>query len=171
MAPPEFPSRLRYSTPVYQPRVPVPDPTEPAGEVRSPNSSSRSNSLPLLRTTLRLRPTRPQGVVNTGKLAQFNIMKWFKKKNKKARTQEDLRAAQSFPQHRTPPVSSQTLARLPTSLLERMFAFVCPHAKDETYESCEDSAAEDTCMLCDLRDLSHCAQVSMRWRAAAVNVL
>lgn len=98
-------------------------------------------------------------------------MKWFKKKNKKARSQEDLNPTRSFPQYGTPPVSSQTLARLPAPILERIFAFVCPHARDETYESCEDSAAEDTCMLCDLRDLSHCAQVSRKWRAAAVNVL
>ncbi|KAK0123954.1 hypothetical protein ONS95_008942 [Cadophora gregata] len=98
-------------------------------------------------------------------------MKWFKKKNKKARSQEDLRATRSLPQNATPPVSRETLARLPVPILERIFAFVCPHAKDETYDSCEDSAAEDTCMLCDLRDLSHCAQVSRKWRAAAVNVL
>lgn len=111
-------------------------------------------------------------MVNTGKLAKFNIMKWFKKKNKKARSQENLdTSSRTYPQYGTPPVSSQTLAKLPTDILERIFSFVCPHAKDETYESCEDSAVEDTCMLCDLRDLSHCAQVSRKWRAAAVNVL
>ncbi|CZT50815.1 related to F-box domain protein [Rhynchosporium secalis] len=97
-------------------------------------------------------------------------MKWFKRKNKKSRSQ-DLENTRSSPQHATPPVSSQTLAKLPDPILERIFAFVCPHARDETYESCEDSAAEDTCMLCDLRDLSHCAQVSRKWRAAAVKVL
>ncbi|KAJ5050947.1 uncharacterized protein L3040_002814 [Drepanopeziza brunnea f. sp. 'multigermtubi'] len=63
------------------------------------------------------------------------------------------------------------LTKLPIPLLERIFAFVCPHARDQTYESCEDSAVEDACMLCDLRDLSHCAQVSRKWREAAVRVL
>lgn len=103
----------------------------------------------------------------------MSIVKWFKKKKSKNNvsrgTIEDF---QIYAQYAcAPPVSRRTLAKLPDSILERIFAFVCPHAQDETYESCEDSGVEDTCMLCDLRDLSHCAQVSKRWRAAAVNVL
>ncbi|RWA07255.1 hypothetical protein EKO27_g7857 [Xylaria grammica] len=48
---------------------------------------------------------------------------------------------------------------LPAPILERVFSFVCPHSSDESYETCERSAVEDTCMLCDLRDLAHAAQV------------
>ncbi|PBP23362.1 F-box domain-containing protein [Diplocarpon rosae] len=98
-------------------------------------------------------------------------MKWFKRKNKTARSREALEDTRIYPQSGTPPVSSKTLAKLNQHVLERIFSFVCPHARDETYESCEDSAVEDTCMLCDLRDLAHCAQVSRKWRAAAINVL
>ena len=115
-------------------------------------------------------PTSPSRVFNTAKLAKFNIMKWFKKK--KSRTFEPVHdAPRSSPQHGTPPVSSQLLAKLPGSILERIFSFVCPHTQDETYESCEQSAVEDTCMLCDLRDLAHCAQVSRKWRTFATNLL
>ncbi|KFZ05706.1 hypothetical protein V501_08103, partial [Pseudogymnoascus sp. VKM F-4519 (FW-2642)] len=49
--------------------------------------------------------------------------------------------------------------------------FVCPHAQDMSYESCERSAEEDACMLCDLRDLSYCVRVCRRWRKTAVPVL
>ncbi|KAI1663102.1 hypothetical protein F4813DRAFT_342996 [Daldinia decipiens] len=57
---------------------------------------------------------------------------------------------------------------LPPPILERVFFFVCPHCCDESYETCEQSALEDACMLCDLRDLSHAGQVCKRWRVAAV---
>ncbi|KAI1498472.1 hypothetical protein F5X99DRAFT_393274 [Biscogniauxia marginata] len=60
---------------------------------------------------------------------------------------------------------------LPTPILERVFAFVCPHTSDETYENCEHSAIEDACMLCDLRDLSHAGQVCKHWRKSAVKLM
>jgi hypothetical protein len=103
-------------------------------------------------------------------LANFSIMKWFKKKKSKSFDQEAFR---NLPQqlYGTPPVSGELIAKLPAPLLERIFSFVCPHSLDETYESCEQSAVEDTCMLCDLRDLAHCAQASRRWRKLAANVL
>ena len=62
-------------------------------------------------------------------------------------------------------------AALPDAVLRKIFAFVCPHAGDETYESCELSAEEDACMLCDLRDLSCCVKVNRRWRRSALPVL
>jgi hypothetical protein len=67
--------------------------------------------------------------------------------------------------------SAALVAQLPTNVLERVFAFVCPHSRDESYETCEGSAYDEGCMLCDLRDLSHCAQVSRVWRRAAIKVL
>lgn len=67
--------------------------------------------------------------------------------------------------------SAVKLADLPQAVLERIFAFVCPHTQDSTYETQEQSSLEDACMLCDLRDLSHCVQVSRQWNKPAVKVL
>ncbi|KAK7416570.1 hypothetical protein QQZ08_011968 [Neonectria magnoliae] len=69
--------------------------------------------------------------------------------------------------------STDLLSRLPTKVLERVFAFVCPHTRDESYDSCEGSAAsiDSVCMLCDLRDLSHCARVCRNWRAISIRAL
>lgn len=67
--------------------------------------------------------------------------------------------------------SAAKLAQLPSPVLERIFAFVCPHTQDSTYESQEQSSLEDACMLCDLRDLAHCLLVSRKWRAAGVKVM
>ncbi|PNY26074.1 Uncharacterized protein TCAP_03989 [Tolypocladium capitatum] len=67
--------------------------------------------------------------------------------------------------------SARRLAQVPPAVLRRIFAFVCPHSQDESYETCEESANDVGCMLCDLRDLSHCAQVSRSWRASAMVVL
>lgn len=60
---------------------------------------------------------------------------------------------------------------LPPPILERVFSFVCPHCCDESYETCEQSALENACMLCDLRDLSHAGQVCKRWRKAAIKLM
>ncbi|KAI1195070.1 hypothetical protein F5X97DRAFT_309211 [Nemania serpens] len=60
---------------------------------------------------------------------------------------------------------------LPPPILERVFAFVCPHSRDESYETCERSAVEDACMLCDLRDLAHAGQVCKRWRRSAIQLM
>ncbi|KAI0471140.1 hypothetical protein GGR56DRAFT_659173 [Xylariaceae sp. FL0804] len=60
---------------------------------------------------------------------------------------------------------------LPSPILERIFTFVCPHTADETYETCEQSAMEDACMLCDLRDLSHTGQVCKTWRKTAIKLI
>lgn len=62
-------------------------------------------------------------------------------------------------------------AALPAPVLAKIFAAVCPHTQDVSYESCELSAEEDACMLCDLRDLSHCVKVCRRWRKNALPVL
>ncbi|KAI1115785.1 hypothetical protein F5Y14DRAFT_409264 [Nemania sp. NC0429] len=60
---------------------------------------------------------------------------------------------------------------LPPPILERVLAFVCPHSRDESYETCERSAVEDACMLCDLRDLAHAGQVCKLWRRAAIQLM
>lgn len=60
---------------------------------------------------------------------------------------------------------------LPQNVMQRIFEYVCPHTMDESYESSEASALEDSCMLCDMRDLAHCVLVCKRWRKYAVPVL
>jgi hypothetical protein len=67
--------------------------------------------------------------------------------------------------------SAAVLASLPPHILSRIFAFVCPHATDSSYETCEESGAEDACMLCDLRDLAHCVAVCKTWRPEAIKLL
>lgn len=122
----------------------------------------------------------PSGKLQNFKLATSRMMKWFKRKTKpKSNVAQDYsHQGQSYQpstvDYRTPPsvpVSKELLNALPNAILERIFAFVCPHTQDDTYESCEQSAVEDSCMLCDLRDLSHCAQASRRWRRVAYTVM
>lgn len=69
------------------------------------------------------------------------------------------------------PPAKDYFSSLPSKVLERIFRFVCPHATDESYDSCEASTQDDVCMLCDLRDLSNCVKVSRRWRKPATTVL
>ncbi|KAL1998756.1 hypothetical protein VTN02DRAFT_5623 [Thermoascus thermophilus] len=61
--------------------------------------------------------------------------------------------------------------RLPPPLLSAIFADVCPHVRDDSYNSSEESMTEDGCMLCDMRDLAHCALVCRRWHREAQALL
>ncbi|RFU35275.1 hypothetical protein B7463_g1071, partial [Scytalidium lignicola] len=103
-------------------------------------------------------------------------MKWFRRKKKASNKDAGLYVQPPVftdthtPQQVRAPTVDLT-SRLTPGILQRIFTVVCPHASDETYESCEQSTIEDACMLCDLRDLSHCAQVSRRWRSIAAQVL
>lgn len=67
--------------------------------------------------------------------------------------------------------SPNPTAHFTAALLEELLSWVCPHARDDTYESCEDSMVDGGCMLCDMRDLSQCALVNRQWSAAAENLL
>ncbi|KAM0246622.1 hypothetical protein ACHAQJ_010146 [Trichoderma viride] len=101
----------------------------------------------------------------------------FKRKDKKklelASPPELLRPISISGQPFFPPSvrSSQLVSILPANVLERIFAFVCPHARDKTYDACEESGNDDGCMLCDLRDLAHCSQVNRAWHEAAIKSL
>lgn len=103
-------------------------------------------------------------------------MKFLKKLRSKSRGKEQpeyaptSEVARNVPSYLTPPWTD-LINELPAPVLERIFGFVCPHSQDGTYESCEQSAIEDACMLCDMRDLAHCTRVSRRWRKLAANVL
>ncbi|KAL4805046.1 hypothetical protein BDV18DRAFT_24354 [Aspergillus unguis] len=61
--------------------------------------------------------------------------------------------------------------KLPPPVLARILAFVCPHVVDDSYDTSEESMTEDGCMLCDMRDLAHCALVSRRWYPVARSLL
>ncbi|KAL1865993.1 hypothetical protein VTK73DRAFT_4935 [Phialemonium thermophilum] len=69
------------------------------------------------------------------------------------------------------PRSAAVLMNLPPPVLQRLFTFLCPHVLDETYETCEQSSVEESCMLCGLRDLAHCVAVCRRWRPEATKLL
>ncbi|KAI9787324.1 MAG: hypothetical protein M1816_007672 [Peltula sp. TS41687] len=77
----------------------------------------------------------------------------------------------SLPFSRGPRSSNLAAARLPGAVLFRIFAYVCPHSQDDSYDSAEDSVLEDGCMLCDMRDLAHCALVCRRWNDVAQRML
>lgn len=100
-----------------------------------------------------------------------NMRLLFRRKDKKRSNDLDSGAGGRY--YGIPPTyqSAQLVAQLPPRVLQRIFAFVCPHACDESYETCEASASDGGCMLCDLRDLAHCVAVSRKWRQNAVPVL
>jgi hypothetical protein len=70
----------------------------------------------------------------------------------------------------SPPESNYT-ARLSSRLLAAIFANVCPHSQDASYKSSEESMTDGGCMLCDMRDLAHCAVVCKRWSVVAQRLL
>ncbi len=109
-------------------------------------------------------------------LSNTKEMKFLKKlrsrSHGKEQAEDEARSdlARNVPSYQTPPWTD-LINKLPAPILERIFCSVCPHSQDATYESCEQSAIEDACMLCDMRDLAHCTRVSRRWRKLAANVL
>ncbi|GKT84677.1 F-box domain-containing protein [Colletotrichum tofieldiae] len=85
-----------------------------------------------------------------------------------SQVQQNYRNVVSPPGTHIPTRASAALFQsLPKEILPRIFSFVCPHTQDETYETCETSAIFDACMLCDLRDLAHCARVCWKWNQVA----
>lgn len=56
-------------------------------------------------------------------------------------------------------------------ILYNIFTFVCPHAVDERYKPIEECIIGYGCMLCDLRDLAHCASVKRGWSGIAMFML
>lgn len=88
----------------------------------------------------------------------------------KARPRRSAGTASDF---QTPPRSApgrDHTRKLPRSMLAYIFALACPHAVDGSYETSEESMT-DGCMLCDMRDLAHCAQVCKRWFIEARTLL
>ena len=67
--------------------------------------------------------------------------------------------------------SARPAPEVPAKVLRLLFTYVCPHKEDEAYTTLEDSMIGDGCMLCDMRDLAHCALVSRSWARVAQDLL
>ena len=90
----------------------------------------------------------------------------------KPKAQQNTPEAYIYPRHEAQPsLHSRAAAILPKNILAEIFAYICPHTLDDTYVNCEDSMLGDECMLCDMRDLAHCAMVSRAWSQAAQRAL
>jgi hypothetical protein len=63
------------------------------------------------------------------------------------------------------------IQRLPPKVVRRIFEFVCPHTLDRSYDISENSQVGDSCMLCDIRDLAHCAAARRDWYQLAQTLL
>ncbi|KAL4892089.1 hypothetical protein BDV59DRAFT_193956 [Aspergillus ambiguus] len=83
----------------------------------------------------------------------------------------DLRIDSHDPLPPLPPSGPDCTKKLPPPVLRRIFAAVCPHAVDTSYDTSEESMTDDGCMLCDMRDLAHCALACKRWFPEARELL
>ena len=98
----------------------------------------------------------------------MGFMKHFRSRSKpKDREKQQLQDAY-FPAVYTGP---DHINRLPDTVLRLIFAYVCPHSRDETFNSSETSMVGEGCMLCDLRDLSTCSKVRRQWYPVASGML
>lgn len=70
-----------------------------------------------------------------------------------------------------PPPQPDHLSRLPEPLIGLILGYVCPHSNDTSYEPSESCIPENTCSLCDLRDLASCSLVSQSFYVAVQAVL
>ncbi|KAF2179867.1 F-box domain-containing protein [Zopfia rhizophila CBS 207.26] len=98
----------------------------------------------------------------------MGFMKRFRSRNKlkdkeKKQFRDDVRCAPAY-------YGPDCTARLNDKILRCIFEFVCLHSTDESYDASEHSEI-DGCMLCDMRDLAHCALVKRQWYGAAAGQL
>lgn len=107
-----------------------------------------------------------------------SIMKFLSHMRSKTRLKHNGDEAQLY--HHYVPDSKTTYrrggpnptAKIPVQLLSTILSYVCPHSQDDTYTTCEDSMLDGgVCMLCDMRDLAHCALVSRQWAEATQRCL
>jgi hypothetical protein len=69
------------------------------------------------------------------------------------------------------PFPSSYASRLDRKILNRIFGFICPQTLDTSYQTLDDVDLEVDCMLCNLRDLAHCARVCKAWQNPAMELL
>ena len=123
------------------------------------------------------RPAAKPAFSIADKLAFFNIMRFLKHIRSRSRFKRNSVEARVYTHHAPPTVAaperpnSAVAATLPAAVLERIFSYVCPHTRDVTYESSEESMMGDGCMLCEMRDLAQCALVCRRWAEVAQGLL
>lgn len=97
-----------------------------------------------------------------------SIMGFLKHLHSRSKIKEkELHAGVAYPVR----TGADFIGTLPGHIVGNILTFVCPHSTDESYEPSERSTFSDGCMLCDLRDLAHCAQVRGSWRAPAEKLL
>lgn len=98
----------------------------------------------------------------------MGLLKHFRSRSKFTKESEKTNGAVYFPRI----TGHDYISRLPPKVLIKIFGYVCPHTADRSYEVSELAAVNtDACMLCDLRDLSHCAQTSRDWYRPAQELL
>jgi hypothetical protein len=70
------------------------------------------------------------------------------------------------------PLAPNHTSRLNPQVLKRIFTFVCPHTLDDSYQNLDDvDLGDNTCMLCNLRDLAQCARVCKAWHSPATELM
>jgi hypothetical protein len=80
------------------------------------------------------------------------------------RSRSKLAAESARTDYSVQPVAGRDyISKLSPRLLQYLFGFVCPHTLDKGYHVSEKAEVGDGCMLCDLRDLAHCAAVRSSW--------
>lgn len=101
----------------------------------------------------------------------MGLLKHFRSRSKLAKEQEKATTgAVYFP--KIGGTAHDYISTLPPKVLTRIFGYVCPHTADRSYEVSELAAVNtDACMLCDLRDLSHCSQTRRDWYRPAQQLL
>ncbi len=99
-------------------------------------------------------------------------MKFLKHIRSKSKVKDkDSAQSRTYPPQYSLRSGTDTTARLPTDLLQRLFIEVCPLTVDGTYDSSEESLVDYGCALCDVKDLAQCALVSRKWWSAAQDLL
>lgn len=91
----------------------------------------------------------------------MGLLKQFRSRSKL--TAESARVDYSV----QPVVGRDYITRLPPRLVQFIFQSVSPHTLDKGYDVSEKADVGDGCMLCDLRDLAHCAAVRSSWYRVA----
>ncbi|KAI9731924.1 MAG: hypothetical protein M1834_004375 [Cirrosporium novae-zelandiae] len=97
-------------------------------------------------------------------------MKFLNKARSKAKLKNSKSEVPYCPYTNTTRQSTLKFSDCHVQILENIFSFVCPHSADENYASLDDSMGGD-CMLCDMRDLAHCALACKAWEKVANKML
>jgi hypothetical protein len=99
----------------------------------------------------------------------MGLLNHFRSRSKVTAEEEKLNGHYNYTV--LPVAGADYTAKLPPKVLKRIFEFVCPHTLDKSYEPQENVNVGETCMLCGLRDLAHCAAVRRSWYHPAQELL